>query len=322
MGNKAAPTLSCLTIGYLEEKLYNTLENQYGTAYSNYIRNVLKRFIDDCFVLWKRMYGDIMVLFNTMNSMNSQIQYTIEIQQREIPFLDVLVIKNGTSLQTDVYFKQTDTHNYLPFHSCHPRGTKHNIPYNLALRLQMLVSDTKQREVRFQELRTLLIAKGYPENLIANGINQAKQHSRESLLQEKEKSDMQDIVTYSTIHNPNNAQISNIIKDTYRGIQSTTSLQRSFNNRRIILANRRSQNIKELVTRAAYYNSNTDTTKCSIKKCGKKCVTCSHLVETSEVKFKTSDEPFMLKHNFSCNSRNLIYLIVCECMDHFIQSHV
>ena len=42
----------------------------------------------------------------------------------KIPFLDVLVKKQDTKLMTDIYYKSTDTHQYLHFNSCHPNHTK------------------------------------------------------------------------------------------------------------------------------------------------------------------------------------------------------
>ena len=47
-------------------------------------------------------------------------------------FLDVLVKEPNTSIITDIYYKNTQTHKYLHFGSCHPHNTKPSIPYNLA----------------------------------------------------------------------------------------------------------------------------------------------------------------------------------------------
>ena len=69
-----------------------------------------------------------------------------------LPFLDVLLkIDNGT-IATDIYHKATDTHNYLPFTSSHPRATRVDIPYNLARRIHMIVSDKTTRDERYSEL--------------------------------------------------------------------------------------------------------------------------------------------------------------------------
>ena len=38
-----------------------------------------------------------------------------------------------TRISTDVYCKETDTHQYLEYKSCHPKHVKMGIPYGQAL---------------------------------------------------------------------------------------------------------------------------------------------------------------------------------------------
>jgi hypothetical protein len=45
----------------------------------------------------------------------------------KLPFLDVLVKLNGDQIETDIYYKPTDSKQYLLFNSCHPKHTKHPI---------------------------------------------------------------------------------------------------------------------------------------------------------------------------------------------------
>ena len=106
MGNRAACSVACLTIGYLEEKMYADVKILFNEQTMNFIKQALKRFIDDCFLLWKKRYGDINVLFELLNKMDDKIIYTIETSTKEIPFLDVLIRKSGIILETDIYYKK------------------------------------------------------------------------------------------------------------------------------------------------------------------------------------------------------------------------
>ena len=54
MGTKFAPTYATLVLGYLETKLYDTLETNYGVHYSVYIKNNFKRFLDGRFICWDK----------------------------------------------------------------------------------------------------------------------------------------------------------------------------------------------------------------------------------------------------------------------------
>ena len=48
------------------------------------------------------------------------------------------------SVETDIYYKPTNTHDYLPYVSAPPDHTKNNIPYNLAKRIIVFVSNLEK----------------------------------------------------------------------------------------------------------------------------------------------------------------------------------
>ena len=54
MGTKVAPTYATLLLGFLEEKLFVTLEETFGQHFGNYIRMSWRRYLDDCFIIWDR----------------------------------------------------------------------------------------------------------------------------------------------------------------------------------------------------------------------------------------------------------------------------
>lgn len=54
-----------------------------------------------------------------LNSLRPDIKFTIECSDKQLPFLDVLVKKEGSKLETDRYYKPTDSKQYLLFNSCH-----------------------------------------------------------------------------------------------------------------------------------------------------------------------------------------------------------
>ena len=47
-----------------------------------------------------------------------------------------MVINNGGKIQTDIFYKPTDSKQYLLYTYCHPKHTRISIPYNLARRLK------------------------------------------------------------------------------------------------------------------------------------------------------------------------------------------
>ena len=123
---------------------------------------VLKRFLDDFFLLFSGTTKQLHKIFEEANKINPTIQFTmshtsptkkaVEDQcdcekKSEIPFFDTLVsFKNGF-LDTDIYQKETDHNQYLLPSSCHVKQTTAAIPYFLSLRVVKVCSDPKNREI-------------------------------------------------------------------------------------------------------------------------------------------------------------------------------
>jgi hypothetical protein len=154
-----------LTLGYLEHRLHQELVTRWGEEDANTITSNWKRYLDNCFILWNHSSEKLSIFHQLLNDLNPNIQFTLESSDTKLLFLDVLVIKEGTTLSTDIYYKPTDTHQYLHFGACHPHHTKTAIPYNLARRLCTIVSDQKTRDIRLKELRNYLLKQKYPERL-------------------------------------------------------------------------------------------------------------------------------------------------------------
>ena len=55
------------------------------------------------------------------------VQFTHSISQTQIPFLDSTLSISGSTISTSVYYKDTDTHNYLHYTSSHPKHCKNGI---------------------------------------------------------------------------------------------------------------------------------------------------------------------------------------------------
>lgn len=146
MGTKVAATYANLVFGYLEEKLASECKTSFGEEYALHIKNNWKRFLDDCFIYWTKSLDDLQNFHKILNSLHDSLQFTIEISEKELPYLDILVIKEGMKITTDLFYKKTDSHQYLIFDSCHPSHTKRNIPFNMARRICIIVVDEERRK--------------------------------------------------------------------------------------------------------------------------------------------------------------------------------
>ena len=73
-----------------------------------------------------------------LNSFHQNIKYTWSFSDNEISYLDVKVEIKENRIITDVFCKETDTHRYFDYRSCHPKHIKMGIPYGQALRLRRI----------------------------------------------------------------------------------------------------------------------------------------------------------------------------------------
>ena len=102
MGTKMAPTYATLVMGYLEKNLYTKYEETFGKNEVEDFIKIFKTFLDDCFLLWKRSVEDLHKFHKTINNVHEKINFTMEKDESRIPFLDVLVYKEGRKLHTDI----------------------------------------------------------------------------------------------------------------------------------------------------------------------------------------------------------------------------
>lgn len=310
MGTKCAPVYASLTIGYLEEeKLYNKVEETFNTEMRNYISGNWFRYLDDCQVTWPFSREQLNTFHQILNDIDPNITFVMDTSETEIPFLDILLIKKGRHIITDIYRKPTDTQDYLPFKSCHPRHIKNNIPYNLARRIRSIVDEPHLERTRLNELIPILHNKGYPENLIKCGIDKALRIPKEELRNSTKITNQDDPLTFISTHNPNNPDISKFIRDNMQGLCHDNEMRQVFGGKRFINSKRQAPNLKKYLCKAKM-PSGTDA---CVKKCNEpRCGTCPYLLEGKAFIFKNNNYKFTVRNDMNCKSSNLIYVIRCE----------
>ena len=311
MGTKMAPTYATLAVGYMEEMLYADLRRSQGDVYANYVMDNWKPFLDDCFIFWKDQLGSVEAFQQKLNSMTSQLKFTMSASRTEMPFLDILILNNDGTLETDIYYKDTDSHNYVPFNSCHPHHTKINIPYSLARRICTIVDNQARRDKRLEEMTRFLVEKGYPLMVIKDGITKARSLDLATLRTPSNKAYTNDrnVLTFVYTHNPNNPNTQKDIDSSLSVLGTSDRMRTIMGDTKVIKSRRQPPNLKHLLTAAKFtrgQDSPAYVTKCGDKRC--KC--CTHIQRSNSVKFE-SGMRFEVKTNMDCNSSNLIYVITC-----------
>ena len=101
-----------------------------------------------------------------LNNFTPNLSFTHEASKNCIPFLDLKVKLIDGKLETDLYMKPTDRHQYLHYLSFHPEYTKRSIVYSQTLRVNRLCSLEKNFNYQKLNMKESFIKRGYPESVI------------------------------------------------------------------------------------------------------------------------------------------------------------
>lgn len=310
MGSKVSPTYATLTVGYLEVKLYNRIRSERNEEFASYIQKNLKRFLDDIFLVFKARFGPVSYIQNLLNEMDPNLQFTMEQDNNSLPFLDVMVYRENQQIKTDIFYKATDTHNFLRFDSCHPKHTKISIPYSQAKRICLIVSDEQRRDKRLKELEQFFINQKYPKNIIKKGIERARNVDRTQLFTRKEQSTSTQLLPFVRTYNPNNANVGRSIQESLGVLKTDEKWTQKLQNRKFINSYRNSKSLGRILTRSRFDSSVSPDTG-SVQKCGDlRCGCCAIINETTCTTFEDGTR-FNIRSKMNCSSRNLIYKLNC-----------
>ena len=328
MGQICAPPYACLTIGYLEEeKLFKTeLQRHFNAEEIKKIEDDFKRYMDDGSTLLPNSV-DKDIFLSCLNNLHPSIVFTLEpasiIKENGkiiqiLNFLDLtIMLHEDGRIETDVHYKLTNSHNYLNFSSFHPTHCKENIPYNLAKRIIIFVTDSEKMEFRLKELQNWLLKCGYPLQLIKKKIHCARLQGPSP---EPKKGD--DTLPLITTHMSNFdiKPLMNTIRSTITKKKSPR-LEKIFENTNLVIGYRQPPNLKRLLTRATFDTSaNKDILypKPGITTCeDTRCKLCKENYIQKCTSFKTAKGTIWeIKTPINCNSTNVLYYLVCNmCND-------
>ncbi len=238
----------------------------------------------------------------------------MEIGILELSFLDVLVKRVNSKIVTDIYHKPTDARQYLHYKSCHPRHVRNNVPFSLARRICTIVSDSKLKTQRLNELKFHLAKQAYPKSVIECGIRKALNIPITDLrtVRQKEK---ENLFPYVSRFSPNDRDFFKVIKKSIGYLNGSKRMKRVMSNVKLIKSTRQPPNLKQLLTTDSCRNKGSYR----VSKCGNtRCLICQdNLITGSEFLFPNSNKPFKFNANMDCNTKNCVYVMKCMGCESF-----
>ena len=258
--------------------------------------------------------------------MHDAIKFTFEKAEHEVingrkqqvlNFLDVSVIlRDDNVIETDVYYKKTNAHDYLNFKSDHPQHIKNNVPYNLAKRIIVFVSDPIKMENRLEELRKFLLNCEYPDEVIDKCFFNAK---LQGPAPEPTKKD--NIIPFVTTHyaNIDFKPTMKKVKQYMKQLTIDNELKPIFENCEIVLSKRQPKNLLRHLTKAEFSSEKTNKNETyGIQKCTRaNCKICHLYLQDVKEFTLSSGKTWSVRDNINCRSKNVIYyLTCCRCQNH------
>ena len=173
IGIKFAPPYSILFMAEWEEEILMEVELKPYLWW---------RYREDIFFIWEHGEEKLKEFIYILNKKHPTIKFIAEWSKAQIIFLDVTVYLENGKIKTDLYFKPTDTHQYLHSSSCHPYHCKTGIPYSQTLHLNRICSYSRSFDRRCNDLERWLLERGYKEKVVRKQVLRGRAICRDDRL--------------------------------------------------------------------------------------------------------------------------------------------
>jgi hypothetical protein len=167
MGSPLSPFLSEIFLSDFEKSFLLNPK-------SPFIKNIKFwcRYVDDVLCLWTGTERQLNNFFNFINSLNSKIQFTMEIEQdKKINYLDLSISHKNSKFSFGIFRKETYTDSIIPYNSAHHYSTKLAALNSMAYRLANVPMDPEEYSAERNTILTIANNNGFPTSLVTKIIN-------------------------------------------------------------------------------------------------------------------------------------------------------
>lgn len=162
------------------------LANKFMEWFENriFVKNINKhklwlRYVDDTFVIWSHGRDHLDQFLQQLNNEENSIKFTVEIEEdKKIPLLDVLVIRENSHISTTVFRKPTHMGQYIHKLSNHLDHVKRGVIRSLHALAISLCSSKNSLDVEINHIFNAFEANSYSKKFIRNCIADNKKPER------------------------------------------------------------------------------------------------------------------------------------------------
>ena len=301
MSTKMGPNYACLFVGFVEEQIY--------ANYTSFLPQLHKRYIDEVVGVAQCTCLELEQFIDYVCNFHPALQLTFTISELELPFLDIKLSINGSGIQTSVYYKETDTHNYLHHTSFHPQHCKQAIPYSQFLRLRRICSNDDDFKNKAEKMRSFFSKRSYPEQRLNDDLQRLATISRDASLNPTRLGETTDSrVPLVLTYHPFNTRIRKILLDNFN-ILSTDPETCGIFPEPPLVSYRRNRNLRDILVHSTD-GPTTPSAAGSIPCRRPLCQTCQYI--TSQTVLHGPKSAHTIRDCFNCQSENVVYCITCR----------
>ena len=122
MDSNLGRSFACLFVSYQEEKIFQSFQGP--------IPELFKRFVDDGIGATSMPRSDLENFISFVCNFHPALQFEYQISSSYLSFLDIKLQITDNHITTSIFYKETDSHNYLHSDSSHNPKCITSIPFS------------------------------------------------------------------------------------------------------------------------------------------------------------------------------------------------
>ena len=266
------------------------------------MRLIDARYIDYIFFIWHESEEKLDESLENLNNFRPNLKFTSEKSKKSVNFLDVKVSLIDQHLETDLYCKPTDCHQFLDFNSAHPIHIKKSIVFSQSLRIKRLCSSNVAFENHFERLKVWFQNRGYPKTLVDNQLKCVIETRQTSEHTYKRGNGVPLVLTcHLRLKNVND-----VIKKYLVFLYAKEQVENVFTTPPFV-SFRAGFSLRKHLVRAKVYPF---LRECGSSGCNKS--RCLNVNNIDVFQSFVAKETYKINHKFDCDSKCIIYLFSCK----------
>ena len=304
---------------------------------------LLKRYIDDIILIWPHSKELLEDFLEALNNFHSSLHFTFNFSQTSIDFLDLTIYKGlyfpyTNKLDTKTYQKEQNLYQYLHFDSQHPRSQHKAVIAGECIRYVRTCTTQETYVTMLGLFKERLKKRNYPDKFVAKTICIVSYTDRQKHLQANKP-----IKPYilrpilKCLPPPQYSNLKQIVLKEYGTLQLPSprfctlrhiTLRQELIRTKLYPTDEQTLDMILFQTQEILVDAHINTgtlpmlryRNVKTKPCRHpRCLTCHHLNCDKSFTSTKTGKVYPSRHNFTCTSKNVIYLITCtKCKKQYV----